>query len=114
MQVQTVHWPAVLNSQNFDELVYFADQIEFENATDVWHGQVTGQDRLIDSRGRIYNIVCYADANIPTLVVTQQIMNLETFSSLVRQHCSAMNQCCISKIHLVSYAQGMQLVKSMD
>ena len=114
MQVQTVQWPAVLNAQNFDELVYFANQFEFDNATDIWHGQLSGRDRLIDSQGRIYNIACHAHANMPMLVATQQVLDLETFSSLVRQHCSAMNQCCISKIHLVSYEQGMQLVKSMD
>ena len=114
MLSNNICWPVLLHPDGMDELIYVDNMIELQNEFNSSTIRCVPEDRLIDSQGRLFNLQCDVVSGQLNIISMQQTLNLESFSILVRRHFSAMNQCCISKINLVSFDQGIQLVKSTD
>jgi hypothetical protein len=101
-------WPAVIKHQGDDELLYLADSEDWQQTAETL---LFGADNdvLIDSQGRVYS--CLVDTAAPVLQVTDRDILLADFSQILKQHMVALNQCCVSKLHIDSIAQGLQMVK---
>lgn len=99
-------WPAVIKHQGEDELMYLGNDKAWLQAVEhlVFGAE---DDVLIDSQGQLY----IWDAAIPVLQAKGSAVTLEGFSQMLKKHMVALNQCCVSKLHIDTIAQGLQMVK---
>jgi hypothetical protein len=72
------------------------------------------EDRLIDSSGRIFLLPEKKGDEYIEINATGQSLPLEEFIELIKNHLAQSNQCCIAKIHLESYLEGMTLIEQTD
>jgi hypothetical protein len=92
-------WPAILKLEGVDELVYLADEAQWREEQAALGA--AADDRLVDSRGRVFH-----GHDAPPL----ETLPMTTFNQLVRAHLVAMQQCCVYKIELESYREGIRMV----
>jgi len=72
------------------------------------------EDRLIDSSGKIFLLPEKKGDEYIEINATNQSSPLEEFTKLIKNHLAQSNQCCIAKIQLGSYLEGMTLIEKTD
>lgn len=107
-----VIWPAVIRYDGDDELTYIGSAEEWKRDAESHLYHHTGDDRLIDSRGRIYRIE-HQDEQITISESADRRIRLDDFVRLVRIHASSAHQCCIEKINFRTIAEGIALIAGM-
>ena len=108
-----INWPAVINFDGDEELVYIASDSEWRRDAESLLYNHSGDDQLIDSSGRIYKLVHNKDGTIQT-DDTGNMIDLDEFVKLVRIHASNSHRCCIEKINFRDIADGIMLIASMS
>lgn len=100
--MQQPRWLAVLKLAGIDEMIYLDNP-------GMWQDQAEAQglrteDVLVDVDGTRFGIVQQQPRPLDAL-------SLDTFDAWVRAHLVAMQQCCVYKLALSSYRQGIELVR---
>lgn len=103
-----VTWPAVVKFNNTDELLYAGSIEDWQSNSEMGGASFQAGDLLIDSAGRVYNLVTGADYN------DQQQRTLAEVIELVRQHASVCGHCCVSKLGAPSIRDALQLVDLIE
>ncbi|MBT8126937.1 MAG: DUF4144 domain-containing protein [Gammaproteobacteria bacterium] len=112
-QISMIHWPAVIIFEGDGELCYIdCEQAWIQDAESLFYNH-HGNDRLIDSSGRIYDLEHRTDDQI-VMVDSGERIRLTDFVKLVRIHASCSHRCCIEKINFRSIAEGVRLIDSMN
>ncbi|MDQ7075500.1 MAG: DUF4144 family protein [Gammaproteobacteria bacterium] len=106
-------WPAFIQYEHDDELIFIADEAHWNNDPDLHFYGYSDQDRLVDSAGAIYTLKPSQDKKFIECIATGQSLSLHEFEGLVKAHLVALNQCCVEKIQLGSFAQGMLFVQEV-
>lgn len=108
-----IHWPAVIQFDGDDELVFVSSHNEWNSDSESLLYNHSGGDRLIDCSGQIFNLVrnevgeLHAESSGNTIA-------LDDFIRLVRIHASNSHRCCIEKIHFRDIHEGIMLIASMN
>lgn len=108
-----LQWPALLQYRGDDELAYIADEADWLAHADMQHAPFTGQDRLIDSRGRVFYLRTAAAGGV-TLHKADGAIDLPTFTTLLRAHAVVAGSCCAGKVGCNDLAEGMALIGLLE
>jgi hypothetical protein len=108
-----INWPAVINYEGDDELVYIGSEEEWLRDAESHMYNHKDSDRLIDSSGNVFSLD-HVDDDIRRHPAEGNRIALEDFIKLVRIHASNSHRCCIEKINFRSIAEGISLVASMN
>jgi hypothetical protein len=120
--MQQIHWPAILQFDQDDELMYLADYQDWLSFICANQFTVCLQDKLIDTAGYIYHIetakqVDASNINVtqrPYLVKQEQLMNLVQLLPIVRQFGQFQGHCCSAKIIFTTVEQGIATVAELE
>ena len=104
-------WPVVINYKGDDELTFILNEYEWASDNDVNFHSHSNDDQLIDSNGVVFKLLYNDNKNTVEIKKTKLSLTINEFESLIKNHMASLNQCCISKIHLKSFENGMLLVE---
>jgi len=105
-----IHWPAILIIDNDDFLYYLESEAAL--LSELQQHFLTTDDccKLLDSSGQQHSL---NTASLTHLTIKPAgELKLNVFNQLVRNHLSACQQCCVLKITITSYQQGIELIKN--
>ena len=106
------HWPAIIKHDEDHELVLiFSEQDWLEN-DELNRFPFSDNDYLVDSQGQLFKLNYYPASRRVHLEFQPAGISLDDFSQLVRKHLCTLNECCISKVTVTSYQQGLELIIS--
>lgn len=105
-----INWPAVLQYRGDNELVFIAEQSQWDNDDELSGGRYDADDRLIDSTGRIFR----PSEKAAGFVSTEQVLSLDEVVELVRLHMSEAGLCCIAKFSAASIAEAVVMVSTLS
>jgi len=108
-----VQWPAVLQYQGDDELTLFPSAGQWRDAMAGHRGGFAPGDRLIDSRGQIYQPSMGVDGQV-LLQATGQQIPLDEFTVLLRAHAVTAGSCCAGKVGCNAVDEGIALIASLE
>ena len=100
----------MIRHHDYHELIMVNDEHAWLDDTQLSRFPYDAEDRLIDSRGRLFMPVyeqATGEVNIKSLDAE---IGLTEFSRLLRKHLCVQNDCCISKLTVSSYQQGFEIV----
>lgn len=105
-----LQWPAVLVLGGDDELLYFEDYSAWFADTSIQDMVLTDDDRLIDVTGQVFWL--FSDVSeAPKYVIEQAHVSLDQLIDLVKAHEEQKGSCCASKMAILNYVQGFEIVK---
>ena len=99
--IATLNYPVVIHYCGDDELEYVESQYQMRDLL----GSLVINDGVIDSSGNYHRVI----SNSELLQVNS--FNLEEFTLLLQKHAFALANCCITKMHFASFAEGFAFVK---
>jgi len=108
-----VKWPAVLKYSGEDELVFIADEAVWKGDSDLHFYGYSASDCLIDAEGNRYSLKQTQKQKEVECVTTGKRLSLQEFEALVKAHLVALDQCCVEKIQLTSFSQGLKFVQQV-
>ncbi len=108
-----INWPAVINYDGDDELIYVHSEEEWSREAETLLYNHKEGDRLIDSNGNIFYLG-QAQDYIRKPQASGNHIALQDFIKLVRIHASNTHRCCIEKINFRNIAEGIRLIASMN
>ncbi len=96
----SVQWPAIVKIDNDPELAYV------QTAADcaLLLGHCTGRAIVVDSSGTMLA----TDGSSTELIESAEL------TRWVREHAAALDQCCVSKIHVRDVADAISLVAQLE
>lgn len=107
-----ISWPVIVQFNGEDELMFIHDETEWHSDEDIHFHNYTDEDRLIDSNGDLYQLD--GSKNRVEIKTTGMSLPLNEFEMLVKKHLVYLNQCCIAKFAIASFAEGMDIVKKTE
>jgi hypothetical protein len=108
-------WPLIVVHYGDDELSYVHDFDEWRADASMSAHPHEADDYAIDTQGRVYSLGFDSASGRVELSVDEDLIARERFSQVIRQHLSAMKQCCVSKNHDYTFELGFDLVrKTLD
>ncbi len=108
-----IHWPAVIKYRGDDELLFVADAHAWRSDDDLSRYAYDDSDYLIDSLGSVFRFVREEHQPVVVLKKSDCHVELEEFTKLIREHLFYTSQCCIAKIDLKSFSEGISLVRDI-
>jgi hypothetical protein len=109
--LQKITWPAIIHYAGEDELTFISNDNEWASDSDLHFCAYSTQDRLIDCSGRLFSLPEKKGDEFIVIMPTEKLLPLEEFTELVKKHLALSNECCISKIQLTSFLEGMTLIE---
>ncbi|PWQ95497.1 DUF4144 family protein [Leucothrix pacifica] len=101
-----ITWPAVIKYDGDNELGYVASQLEWETDPDFSEFRYSEADQLIDSVGVIYSLEEGSDG-VASPKNTGNKISLDDITLMLREHASALENCCVSKLGFYSIAEAV-------
>lgn len=121
VKMADIQWPAVVKLTQNDELLYLGHQRDWLELACLYQHQFVDTDLLLDSNGNQYLIratpsTIHEDpiGELPKLLKQEQKLPLTDFIKWVQKHANAVGQCCVAKLAFTTFAQGMEIVHSLD
>lgn len=121
VKITDIQWPAIVKLAQHDELLYLAHQADWLALASLHQRQFVDADLLLDSLGEQYLIRATPTTihenpigELPNLLKQQQKLSLTDFIKWVQKHANAIGQCCVAKLAFTTFAQGMEIVHSLD
>ena len=108
-----VNWPAVIKFSGDAELIYVADQAEWENDPDLYSADYSEADYLVDSAGDVYRLTIKADKRVKP-EWTGEARALLQMLGLVKAHAAQSGCCCVSKLHAPSIREALEIVAAVN
>jgi len=108
-----ISWPGVVSMAGDAELIYVADQRDWDEDDGPCHSVYAEDDYLLDASGRVYRLVkTVAGRAIPE--ATTATRTLIEVLGLVKAHAAQSGSCCVAKLYAASIRQAIELVNSVD
>ena len=110
-----IKWPAVLQYQGEDELIYIESLTDWLNDPDLCQSRYEAEDRLIDTDGALFSLPTTSlVANSKAFVSLGTQISVHEFVELVRKHAVVENYCCSAKINGKTHQQVIAMVKAIN
>jgi hypothetical protein len=108
-----VTWPAVISISGDAELIYVADQHDWEDAAELHLPAYDEADYLLDARGSAYRLTTKADNRVMP-EPTGERRTLPEVLGLVKAHAAQSGSCCVSKLYAPTIQAAIEMVRSLD
>ena len=105
-----IAWPAVISYAGDGELGYVTDRAEWLADADLSAFDYDPADRLVDSHGQVFALSLRGNGHVVPRAPGARL-TCEQFADLLRDHFSAVGECCVSKLSLDNIAEGMELLR---
>ncbi len=103
----SITWPAVIQIKSDDELIYVKDEQQFLSDTGIQNMLLQAEDRLIDSKGNVYNL----SKNIKLEIIPSKTsISLNEAKELLQNHLSSLGTCCVAKFDAHSVEEAFRYV----
>lgn len=106
-----ISWPSIIHHKGEDDLLFISDGKEWNIDPDLYYHPYCEGDVMIDCDGQIFELPYNDDEKRVEIKNTGSSISLKEFEVLVKKHLSFVGQCCVEKINLKSYAEGINLVE---
>lgn len=114
MKMQPV-WPAIIKHDEVNDVAYLANYDDWITDNSLCKFPYSEHDLLIDSRGSVFRLVYDSVSKTVSFIPETTSISLEDFSILLRKHLCTLNECCISKLSVSSFEEGLEIVRqSLD
>ncbi|SEQ86469.1 protein structure with unknown function [Amphritea atlantica] len=108
-----VRWPAIIKYEGDSELTFVSGLSEWECDADLHFFSYEEGDALIDSEGVIYALdKREADCIKPR--ATGGSFNKEEILEIIKEHFSAIGECCVSKFSISTISEGVAVVGKFE
>lgn len=104
-----ITWPAILKYDGENELVFIANQAQWNKDPDLFYYAYESDDLLLDSKGVIYKLDQIKE-NYVTPVSTNRMASLSEMEEMLKSHMSELGHCCIAKIAITSIQEAIVMV----
>jgi hypothetical protein len=108
----TVNWPAFIRFHGDDELLYVKSREQWDADPDLHVTRYDDEDRLIDSSGMIYFLKYSAGQSRVEVVDSGEQCSVDDLCTLLKAYFLCLQQCCVPKFYISSYAEGMKMLGS--
>lgn len=108
-----ITWSAILKYDGENELVFIANQEQWNKDPDLFYYAYETDDLLLDTNGIIYKLNQIRD-NYVTPSSTNSNATLEQVEDMLKAHMSELGHCCIAKISLASIEEAIEIVGDME
>ena len=69
---------------------------------------------LIDDIGCIFNLPYNKENTMVVIEETAESKTINEFEELIKKHMAFLNHCCVSKLKISSFKEGMSLVENSN
>lgn len=105
--ILSITWPAVIQLKSDDELIFVKNEHQFLSDSSIQSMHLKAEDRLIDSKGNVYNL----RKNIKLEIIpTKTTMSLDEAKGLLQGHLSSLGTCCVAKFDAHSIKEAFKFV----
>lgn len=108
-----VNWPAIVKHSGDDELIYIANQEQWDTEIDLHSFEYVVTDRLIDSSGQTYNLTCRENEFVK-LESKAEALELKDILGLVKAHAAQSGSCCVAKLYAPNIREAYKIVDSLN
>lgn len=108
-----VNWPGIIKYADDDELIYIADQAQWDGDAELHSSVYDETDCLIDSSGHIYRLTRRInDCVSPDF--TGDSMALLDILGLIKGHVAQSGSCCVAKLYAPTINDAFIILASFD
>ena len=108
-----IRWAVVVRMAGDAELIYVADQCDWDEDKGGCQPACAEGDVLLDASGRVYRLTRTVDGRVVP-EATGATRTLIEVLGLVKAHAAQSGCCCVAKLHAASIRQAIEMVKSLD
>ena len=108
-----ITWPAIIKHEGEDELTFIPGKEVWESDPDHFHS-CTEEDVLIDLKGVKYKLRLDSETGVVDTRQTGEMVSLEEFEAMLKNHLVRLNQCCIAKFFISSFEEGMGIIENTN
>lgn len=109
----SIAWPAAIKCNGDDELLFVKDESAWL-ADDVSAYAYGEDDVLIDSNSALFSLEYDAKIKKTVVKAQQKIVSIDQFEMWIKNHLVILNQCCSSKLRLLSINEGLTLLEQLS
>ena len=103
----SITWPAVIQLKSDDELIFIKDEQQFLSDIDIQSTLLRAEERLIDSKGEVYNLRKNVKLEI---IPSKTSISLNEAKELLQNHLSSLGTCCVAKFDVNSIEKAFWCV----
>ncbi len=103
----SITWPAVIQLKSDDELIFIKDEQQFLSDIDIQSTLLRAEERLIDSKGEVYNLRKNVKLEI---IPSKTSISLNEARGLLQSHLSSLGTCCVAKFDANSIEEAFKFV----
>lgn len=81
---------------------------------DLYSHPYSDGDELIDVEGIVYNLPYDKENKTVEIIESNNMKSIIEFEMLVKKHLVILNECCVTKFHISSIREGMDIVESTE
>lgn len=109
----SIAWPAIIKYSGEDELLFIKDESTWLADDDLSAYAYDESDVLVDSNSAIYSLDYDVKIERTHIKAQQTAVSLDQFEVWVKNHLVLLNQCCSSKLSLLSITDGFVLLEQL-
>ena len=110
----SIAWPAVIKYSGEDELLFIKDESTWLADDDLSAYVYDVNDMLIDSNGSLYCLNYHVKNRQTHVKALLKVVPIDQFEGWVKNHLALLNQCCSSKLTLLSITDGLALLEQLS
>ncbi len=103
----SITWPAVIQLKSDEVLILVKDEQQFLSDSCIQSMLLQAEDRLIDSKGNVYNLRKNVKLEI---IPTKTTISLDETKGLLQGHLSSLGTCCVGKFDARSIQEAFKFV----
>lgn len=109
----SISWPAAIKCSGDDELLFIKDECAWLT-DDLSAYAYSEDDVLVDSNSALFSLVYDAKIKKAVLTAQQKVVSVDQFEMWLKNHMVILNQCCSSKLRLLSINEGLTLLEQFS
>ena len=113
MDNQLLSWPGIIKHSGDTELTYVSDQAEWDSDADLHDFEFDEADCLIDSNGKLFNLIKREDNHVKPEVSGNSV-TLDEILALVKAHAAQKGSCCVAKLYAPTIDDAFKIVASLE
>ena len=104
-------WPIIIKHDEIHDVAYIATYDDWLRDKSLSCFPYDEHDLMIDSEGSVFRLEYDTNNKLVSFIPANERLPMEEFTSILRKHLCTMNECCISKISVASYADGFEMIR---
>ena len=107
-----INWPAIIKHAGDDELIYIADQGQWDAETELHGFEYIVTDCLIDSSGHVFDLTNKENGFVKPQA-NEDVLELKLVLGLVKAHAAQSGSCCVAKLYAPTIRDAYRIVESL-